>query len=338
MYFRKGLRLKMEELLAYLPEFSQQKILVLGDMIADEFIVGQPERLSREAPVLILQHDDHSILPGGGTNAANNVAALGGQVHVAGVIGDDNVGQRLNDYLQQQSIKTEGLIIDKSRPTSVKTRILAGGGQTVKQQVVRIDKLEQDDIDQEIEDQLLAYIERIIPEMDAIILSDYGNGVFTPRIKEEVIRLANKFGKITAVDSRYELFTFKDITIATPNKEETEKALGMKLDSKEKVSEAGRRLLDEMNAEAMLVTLGGDGMTIFDREGLEEHVPASNFTEVFDVTGAGDTVIGTLALALASDADLVSAMKLANYAAGIVVRKTGVATTNQEELSAVLSE
>ncbi|SJZ45082.1 bifunctional heptose 7-phosphate kinase/heptose 1-phosphate adenyltransferase [Selenihalanaerobacter shriftii] len=328
----------MKEPATYLPDFNKQNILVLGDIIADEFIIGQPERLSREAPVLILKHDDYSILPGGGTNAANNVAALGGQVYLAGVIGDDNAGDNLKSYLDDRGIKTKGLIIDKTRPTSVKTRILAGGGQTVKQQVVRIDKQENKDISKEIEDELLSYVEQIISKVDAIILSDYGNGVFTPRIKEEVIKLGNQNDKIIAVDSRYELLSFKDVTVATPNKEETEKALGIELDSEEKVQQAGERLLAEINADSILITLGGEGMTSFAEDGSSSHVPASNFTEVFDVTGAGDTVIGTLVLALASGADLEIAMKLANYAAGIVVRKTGVATTSPEELKEVLAE
>ncbi|MBM7623008.1 bifunctional heptose 7-phosphate kinase/heptose 1-phosphate adenyltransferase [Sporohalobacter salinus] len=328
----------MGELISYLPKFSQQKILVVGDIIADEFIEGEPERLSREAPVLILNHNNRSILPGGGTNAANNVAALDGQVYLAGVIGNDSLGVQLKDYLAEQSIKTDGLIVDDTRPTSVKTRILAGGGQTVKQQVVRVDKLKKSDIDSEIEDKLLDYIEQVLPQMDAIILSDYGNGVLTPRVKQEVIRLGNEADKIIAVDSRYELMSFENITIATPNKEETEKALGIKLDSKEKIDEAGRRLLEEMEADAILITLGGDGMAIFDRNGLKKHISAVNYTEIFDVTGAGDTVIGTLVLALASEADLVSAMRLANHAAGIVIRKTGVATTSCQELEKYLTE
>ncbi|WP_018249212.1 bifunctional heptose 7-phosphate kinase/heptose 1-phosphate adenyltransferase [Orenia marismortui] len=327
----------MTRLVDYLPLFSQQKILVIGDMIADEFIIGQPERLSREAPVLILQHTGHKILPGGGTNAANNVAALGGQVYLAGVIGDDRVGEELVDYLDKAGMKTEGLIIDSSRPTSVKTRILAGGGQTVKQQMVRVDKLKTDNISKEIEEKLLTYIEEIISEIDAIILSDYGNGVFTDRVKERVINLANQNNKITAVDSRYDLNTFKNITIATPNKEETEKAVGFPLDSPENIRKAGLKLKEELNSDAMLVTLGGQGMQIFSEEGIS-HVPASNYTEVFDVTGAGDTVIAALTLSLASKAKMVEAMKLSNYAAGIVVKKSGVATVNREELTEVIGD
>ncbi|ADL11773.1 bifunctional heptose 7-phosphate kinase/heptose 1-phosphate adenyltransferase [Acetohalobium arabaticum] len=328
----------MEEIVSYLSRFSQQKILVVGDIIADEFIEGEPERISREAPVLILNQNDRSVLPGGGTNAANNVAALEGQVYLAGVIGDDDLGIQLKEYLTGQNIKTDGLIVDQTRPTSVKTRILAGGGQTVKQQVVRVDRLKRSNIDSEIEDKLLEYIEEILPKMDAVILSDYGNGVLTPRVKREVIRLGNEAGKIIAVDSRYELLSFKNITVATPNKEETEEALGIKLDSKEKIDEAGRRLLEEMEADSMLITLGGEGMAFFNQAGLKKHIPAVNYTEVFDVTGAGDTVIGTLVLALASDADSVSAMRLANHAAGIVIRKAGVATTSCEEMKKYLTE
>ncbi|GAB6138145.1 bifunctional heptose 7-phosphate kinase/heptose 1-phosphate adenyltransferase [Halanaerobaculum tunisiense] len=325
----------MKQLLQYLPQFAEQDILVVGDMIADEFVTGQPERISREAPVLILQQDEEEILPGGGCNAANNVAALEGNVYLAGIIGDDLVGERLTATLDGLGLETEGLVVDDSRPTSVKTRILAGGGQTVKQQVVRVDNLETHPIAPEIESELISYIEDIIEEIDAILLSDYGNGIFTASLKEQVIELANRQDKIIAVDSRYELPTFSGITIATPNKEEVEAAVGFKLDSAEKIEEAGWKLKEVLEAEAMLITLGGQGMQLFtDQQTV--HVPASNYTEVFDVTGAGDTVIGTLVLALASGASLEEAMRLANYAAGIVVRKLGVATTTQDELSNVI--
>ncbi|WP_027338958.1 bifunctional heptose 7-phosphate kinase/heptose 1-phosphate adenyltransferase [Halonatronum saccharophilum] len=315
--------------------FSDKKVLVLGDMIADEFIIGQPERLSREAPVIILEHQDNKILPGGGTNAANNVASLGGQVYLTGVIGDDKVGKDLINVLNDKGIITDGLIIDKQRPTSVKTRILAGGGQTVKQQIVRVDKVKKDDISTKIEDEIISYVKSIMDKMDAVILSDYGNGVFTPRIKRETIKLANTFNKVVAVDSRYELKEFKEITIATPNKEEAEVAVGFKLGSKEDVERAGWKLKEELKAKAVLITLGGEGMQIFSDKG-SEHIPASNYTEVFDVTGAGDTVIGSLTLALGSGMDWIESMELSNYAAGIVVRKSGVATVSKEELLEVM--
>ncbi|MFP4016411.1 MAG: bifunctional heptose 7-phosphate kinase/heptose 1-phosphate adenyltransferase [Halanaerobiales bacterium] len=327
----------MAKLLDYLSQFNKQKILVIGDMIADQFIIGQPQRLSREAPVLILKQTEHNVLPGGGTNAANNAASLGGQVFLAGVIGADSVGKRLKDKLIELEIVTDGLIIDSSRPTSVKTRILAGGGQIVKQQMVRVDNLETQDISPEIEGQLLTYIESIIDKVDGIILSDYGNGVFTENIINKVIKMGNKHNKILAVDSRYQLKKFKNITIATPNKEETENNVGFELDSPDKVERAGWELKERLEAESILVTLGGEGMQIFTETGTT-HIPASNFTEVFDVTGAGDTVIATLVLALSSGASSVEAMKIANYAAGIVVRKSGVATTNIEELKRVLGD
>ena len=327
----------MEQLLEYLPLFADQDILVVGDMIADEFITGEPERISREAPVLILEHNDRQILPGGGCNAANNVNDLGGSVHLAGVIGDDLMGQQLTEKLAGLGLDTAGLIVDDSRPTSVKTRILAGGGQTVKQQVVRVDKLKTDLISQAIEDQLLAYVKEIMPQIDGILLSDYGNGVFTDRLKQEVIALANQQDKIVAADSRYSLPTFKGITIATPNKEEAEAAVGFKLDNPEKIEEAGWQLKEELEAEAMLVTLGGEGMQLF-ADGESLHQPASNYTEVFDVTGAGDTVIGSLVLALASGASFAEAMQLANHAAGTVIRKLGVATVTPPELREVIIE
>lgn len=327
----------MSKLGEYLSHFNSQKILVVGDMIADEFIIGQPQRLSREAPVLILEQTEHKVLPGGGTNAANNVAALDGQVYLTGVIGDDPAGIRLKNKLIELGIETEGLIIDPSRPTSVKTRILAGGGQIVKQQMVRVDNLETRDISVEIEDQLLAYLNSLIDKIDAIILSDYGNGVFTERIIDGIIKLAHTHQKFLAVDSRYQLEKFQGITIATPNKEETEKTVGFELNSAQSIEKAGWKLKEILCANAVLVTLGGEGMQLFSEQG-SFHILASNYTEVFDVTGAGDTVIATLVLALAAGASQIEAMRIANYAAGIVVRKSGVATTNVAELKNVLGD
>lgn len=327
----------MENLLKYLPQFHRQKILVIGDVIADSFITGIPQRLSREAPVLILKHTGDELRPGGGSNAANNVAALGGDVDLVGVIGRDQLGSRFRKMLEDLGIHTDGLIMDRSRPTSVKTRILAGGGPMVKQQIVRIDHLKRDPIDQEVEEELLLTIKETLPSVDAVLVSDYGNGIFTTRVREEIQAMAIKHEKILAVDSRYQLTSFKGMTIATPNQEETEAALGLPLDSKEKIEEAGWRLRELMEAEAILITLGGDGMQIFTQEG-SIHTPASNYTEVYDVTGAGDTVIAVLTLALASGASMVEAMHLANYAAGLVVKRTGVATASQEELRQLLKE
>lgn len=327
----------MSRLIDYISEFSKQKILVIGDLIADQFIVGKPQRISREAPVLILEQTEKSILPGGATNAANNIAALGGQVFLAGVIGEDSVGKRLKKKLEESGVVTEGVIIDPGRPTSVKTRILAGGGQIVKQQLVRIDNLEQRDIDTAIEDKLFAYVERVFKNVDGVILSDYGNGVFTERVINNLIKLAKDNNKIVAVDSRYQLQNFKDVTIATPNKEETENIVGFTLDSAAAKEKAGWQLKNLLRAEAVLITLGGEGMQLFSEEG-SIHIPASNYTEVFDVTGAGDTVIASLTLALAAGADKVAAMRISNYAAGIVVRKAGVATVCTSELEDLLKD
>ncbi len=327
----------MSILASYLAKFSQQKILVVGDIIADEFITGQPQRLSREAPVLILEQIENNLLPGGGTNAANNIAALGGQAYLAGVIGDDTVGNRLRGRLQELGIITKGLVVDSARSTSIKTRIMAGGNQTVKQQIVRLDNIEREHISPAIEDQLCSYIETVIDQVNGIILSDYGNGVFTKRIQKEIVSMANQHGQLIAVDSRYQLQSFQGITIATPNKEEAESVVGYKLNSRERIEKAGWQLKEELKAAAILITLSGEGMQLFTDRGTT-HIPASNFTEVFDVTGAGDTVVATLVLALVSGAGLIEAMKIANYAAGIVVKKSGVATVNISELKIALGE
>lgn len=316
----------------YIPLFKERKIMVIGDIIADEFIIGQPERLSREAPVLILLHRNTEILPGGGANAAYNICSLGGSVSLVGVIGDDRAGRLLSQFLQEKGIKTGGIAICQDRPTALKTRILAGGEQVVKQQVVRIDRLDRSPIKKDIEEKILDYISSGIENIDGILLSDYGNGVFTERVKREVIQLARKKKKVVSVDTRFNLRDFRGATIATPNLEEAGYALGRSITTQAEVIDAGKELLPQMDLDYLLITQGGEGMTIFTRGGDYKHIPAANYTEVFDVTGAGDTVVGTLTLALSSGADIYTAMKLANYAAGIVIRKSGVATVTPEEL------
>ncbi len=306
--------------------------MVIGDIIADEFIVGQPERLSREAPVLILRHQGRQILPGGGANAGNNIRSLGGEVRLVGIIGEDHPGHNLKSILEAKKINTEGLIIDKNRPTSLKTRVLAGGDQVVKQQVVRVDHLDTDDINRDLENNLLSYVNQNLDQIDGLLLSDYGNGIFTERVKEELIKMGKEQSKFIAVDSRYDLLGFEGTTIATPNLEEVSYALKEEIEGQSDVIKAGFKLIKKLKSKYLLITQGGEGMTLFTEDGNHTHVPVANYSEVYDVTGAGDTVVGTLILALGAGADPVKAMKLANYAAGIVVRKNGVATVSPREL------
>ncbi|MCC3144940.1 PfkB family carbohydrate kinase [Halanaerobium sp. Z-7514] len=321
-----------EDLIKYIKRFKQKKIMVLGDVIADRFVIADPDRLSREAPVLILRHKKEKVLAGGGANAAANIASLGAEVDLLGIRGDDPSGRALIAELEGKNIITEGIFVDASRPTAEKTRILAGGEQIVRQQVVRVDKLESSSISEKLQSYLLKYFRENIKEADAVLFSDYGNGIFSKKSCSRFIEAAAEHDKITAVDSRYQLDAFQGAVIATPNLEEASQVYGKELKTQAEVEEAGVEMRERFELKYLLITQGGDGMTLFAPEAKIEHIPAANFSEVFDVTGAGDTVVGTLILALAASAPVEIAIRLANYAAGIVVRKSGVAVVSEAEL------
>ncbi|MFW5999075.1 MAG: bifunctional heptose 7-phosphate kinase/heptose 1-phosphate adenyltransferase [Halanaerobiaceae bacterium] len=328
----------MNDLVSYINKFKTRSILVLGDIIGDEFIEGNPERLSREAPVLILRQQERRILPGGAANAGNNICSLGGDVKILGLVGKDESGRALLDCMQEKGMNTSRILKTGSRPTTLKTRVLAGGKQVVKQQIVRIDHLDSSPVGRDCERIIIERFHKLVDDIDAILLSDYGNGLFTSAVIEEVLMTADELGKIVAVDSRYSLPDFRGASIATPNLEEAGIVVGREIKSQREVEEAGKIILGEMDLDHLLITQGGDGMTLFAGRKNPVHIPAANFTEVYDVTGAGDTVVGTLVLALASGASPLGAVRLANYAAGIVVRKSGVATVSPEELKEVVKE
>mgnify|MGYP000102448082 CR=1 FL=1 len=322
----------MKNFLKYLENFKNTQIMVIGDIIADEFLIGRPERLSREAPVLILRRNNQKILPGGAANAAYNISALEGKIKLAGIIGYDNTGERLKEILINKNIDVSGVFKSKNRPTSLKTRVLAGGDQVVKQQIVRIDHLKNGSISDKLEEKIFNKVKENISETDGILLSDYGNGVLSSNLKNKIINFANKNGVLTAVDSRYNLLNFKGASLATPNLEEAGRAFGKELKNQDEVIKAGKTLIEKLDLEHLLITQGSEGMTLFNKYGDYEHVPVANFSEVYDVTGAGDTVIGTLVLSFAAGASISEAVEIANYAAGIVVRKSGVAVVTPEEL------
>lgn len=322
----------MKNFLKYLENFKKTQIMVIGDIIADEFLIGRPERLSREAPVLILRRNNRKILPGGAANAAYNISALRGDIKLSGVIGYDNVGEKLQEILVEKNIDISGIVKSDDRPTSLKTRVLAGGEQVVKQQIVRMDHLENKCITKKIEKKIFAKLKKYIDEVDGILLSDYGNGVLNSQLKYDIINFARDHNTFTAVDSRYNLLDFKGASLATPNLEEASRAFGKELENQDDVIKAGQSLIKKLDLEHLLITQGSDGMTLFNENGNYEHVPVANFSEVYDVTGAGDTVIGTLVLSFAAGASISEAVELANYAAGIVVRKSGVAVVTPEEL------
>ena len=324
--------MKRERLVEVLPRFQGKRVLVVGDLFLDEYLLGRPARISREAPVLVLEFEKRFCLPGGGTNPARNLQALGVQARMAGVVGNDDGGAELKSLLDTSGICTQGIVVDPERPTITKTRILAQDGSIVRQQVVRIDRLSREPLGEEATSRLVGYIERTAPEVDAILVSDYKSGV----VSDEVIRacrdLAIRHDKLLTVDSQGDLYRFKGFGLVKSNQLEAEATLGHGLDTEESFQAACRGLLAELGARAVVVTRGGNGLSLMEEGGPYLHLPVENRSEVFDVTGAGDTAIAVLTVALTAGAPVDVAAHLANYAAGLVVRKIGNATTTVEEL------
>jgi rfaE bifunctional protein kinase chain/domain len=312
--------------------FNGQRLMVIGDLIADIYLEGKISRISREAPVLILEHAGETLVLGGAANVINNVASLGGSVVAVGAVGADQPGAEIIRLLQDKQINTDGLYRDSTRPTITKTRIIAGGIAAVTQQVVRIDRESKKPIATAAQKQLLAQIEAWIPQVKGVILSDYGYQSITPLIREQTINWCRAQAKPCIVDSRYAIRSYKGVTIAKQNELELAAAVGYPLADEPTIQRAGRELLALLDAETVMITRGPDGITLFERNGLVTQIPVTNASEVFDVSGAGDTVVAGTMLALAAGASRLDAARVANYAAGVVVRKLGTAALNQTEL------
>ncbi|HWR06369.1 bifunctional heptose 7-phosphate kinase/heptose 1-phosphate adenyltransferase [Sporomusa sp.] len=328
-----------QNLLQYIDKLQNQKIMIIGDMVADVYLEGKISRISREAPVLILEHSHEIVVPGGAANAVHNAAALGGQVYAVGVVGQDNAGDQLTRTLQAKKVNTDGFIIDKARPTITKTRIMAGGQATVRQQIVRIDRESKDMINPDIEKAILNHITENIHDMAAVIISDYGSMTVSPAIRERVIAACNRAGIPSIVDSRYNIMAYEGIKLVKQNESEAAAAIGLKtLKDSRQQQQVAETMLSRLNAEVILITQGPEGMTLYNRNGTNTHIPVTNVSEVYDVTGAGDTVVATMMLALTAGANYVDAACLANFAAGVVVRKPGTATTTPKELKAAIGE
>ncbi len=313
--------------------FGGRTILVVGDIMLDRYIWGKVERISPEAPIPVVHVQRESDLAGGAANVANNIRALGGQVLMAGVIGQDGQGKEIVRLLRHERVDTKLIMQDDGRPTISKTRVIAHS-----QQVVRIDHENPRPINADLEEALLKKIKTIIPKVDAIILSDYNKGLLTPLLCAEVIALAKKYHKIITGDPKPDnIGNFKGLTLISPNQTETEKASRIKIVDQRSLRAAGQRLLEQLDCEAILVTRGEEGMALFEKQaGFSDiHTVAQ---EVYDVSGAGDTVISTLTLALAGGANFKEAAVAANCAAGITVGEIGVATTNQKELTQRIGE
>lgn len=309
-----------------------QKILVIGDLILDQYIWGKVQRISPEAPVPVVEVEKSTYIPGGAANVANNISALGGKVVLCGIIGNDNSGKILEKELQNKGIDTSGIVIDETRPTSIKTRIIAHS-----QQVVRIDREKKEKIGREIVKKLLEKIKIIIPEVKIISFSDYNKGMAEKILVKEIIKIAHKFKKKVIVDPKPANFEkFKNATLITPNQQEASLASHIEIVDERTLKKAAKKIMRNLNLEALLVTRGEKGMSLFKKE-KEVHIPAVT-SEVYDVTGAGDTVVGALSLFLASGADLITAVKFSNYAAGVVVRKVGTATATLQEIKEMLKK
>lgn len=313
----------LNRLTSYINKFDKLKILVIGDLMLDIFIYGSVDRISPEAPVPVVEIKKEVMMPGGAANVAANLKALGVTPILAGIIGNDNNGLLLKNLLNEMQIDNQ-FIIDDGRTTSTKTRVVAHS-----QQVVRIDKEEKHKIKKKDTDKLLSFIGDIKNSIDAIIISDYGKGMITKYLIEQLV--TNFSEKIITVDPKIENFYYyKNVTSLTPNNKEASTATNIKITDEESLIKCGKHILEKLKSKSLVITRGEEGMTVFTEENIT-HIPAVA-KEVFDVTGAGDTVISVFTSALAVGANYTEAAIIANAAAGIVVGKVGTATTNKDEL------
>lgn len=309
-----------------LAQIVGRRVLVLGDLMLDEFLWGRARRIAPEAPVPVVEIERETLHLGGAANVAANLADLGAKPSIVGVVGDDPGAQRLSEELEKSGIIAT-LVSDSTRPTTIKTRIIAHS-----QHVVRADREKKQAVDAQIEQAVADRFLKLLPEAEAVVVSDYQKGVITPSLLQKLLPEVARMGIKTCIDPKLRDFTpYTPATIITPNLHEAEIAVGFVIDSTDALLRAGRLLRERLGGVSLLVTRGEEGMTLF-----EEHVtdvPAVA-REVYDVTGAGDTVVATLAAALASGAEMIEAAALASHAAGIVVGKVGTATARPEEILA----
>ena len=310
-------------------QFKKARILVIGDFILDHFIWGKVERISPEAPVPVVHVQKDSYMPGGSLNVANNIHTLGGIVYPVGVVGRDREGRMLRKVIRQAGIDPGGIVYDRHRPTALKTRVIAHS-----QQVVRFDREKTECVSDEIQKNILKFFRQRLSACDVIIIEDYGKGVIEETLLKEVVHLARKQKKPVLVDPKEKHFSYyQGVTAITPNRKEAYGGFlnGRAEDREYSLDEVGWGLVRQLNSEAVLMTLGEDGMALYERNGSKTTIPTAA-REVFDVSGAGDTVIAVFGLALACGAKMKEAAVISNLAAGIVVGKLGTATVSQDEL------
>ena len=309
----------VEKLKSIIKKLNEAKVLVIGDLALDEMVYGDTERISREAPVLILQHTHTDYILGGASNAAHNASKLNdGKVSVVGVVGEDYQAEDLKNAFKLANVDCSSLITDSERKTITKTRISGSCSHSITQQIVRIDRQTNKPISPKTETKLIAEIERRIPECDVVILSDYHIGTLSDNVVQKVVDIATKHSKKVVVDAQKELDKYKGVLTMTPNLPDTQKHVGFYLNKKEDFIKAGKMILEQTGASYILVTCGAEGMVVVEKDEKFTHIPVFNKSEVFDVTGAGDTVTATYSLALAVGADPVYAAIIGNIAAGLL--------------------
>ena len=314
-------------------QFSKKRIMVIGDLMLDRYLWGRVSRISPEAPVPVVDIDSESIQFGGAANVVQNVQALHAEVIPVGIIGDDQSGKILKGLFKEKRLPIDGLIIDNDRPTTVKTRIIAHG-----QQVVRTDREVKSGVLKKIQNEITDFVKSQLASIDSIILQDYDKGLFVPRLIHQLIQLANEQKIPIHVDPKFDhFFEYRAVTVFKPNLKEVADKLGVRLNSDEQLEKAGIKLLEKLQCQAVLITLGELGIALFEKGKPWFKVP-TKAVKVHDVSGAGDTVIATLAVAVAAGGDFREAATIANHAAGLVCGEVGIVPVDRERLFQTMSD
>ncbi|HEY0003290.1 MAG TPA: PfkB family carbohydrate kinase [Pyrinomonadaceae bacterium] len=323
---------RKEKLAALVERFPERRVVVVGDLVADQFLYGEISRVSREAPVLILRHERTETTPGGAANCAANLSTLGAQVALIGVIGEDTAGEALLSRLREANVECRSVLAVPDHHTTTKVRILAGQVHSTRQQVIRVDYESEPLKDRGVRAQLRERLLEKVRTADAVIISDYNYGVVDEEMAAAVREAVARRSIPVLVDSRFHLQRFQGFTSATPNEDEVEQALGRQLTDTAALEAAGRELREQLGYRALLITRGNRGIVLFEEHAEPLHIEAVGARDAVDVTGAGDTVIAAYTLAIASGASFADAAQLANHAGGLVVMKRGTATVNRQEL------
>jgi len=321
-----------ERLDTLMKSMNGKRIAVIGDLMLDRYIWGNVSRISPEAPVPVVELDQEQDRLGGAANVAKNIKSLGGEPLLVGVIGADNSGKRLHEIIRESGFSADGIVVDGTRPTTVKTRVIAHN-----QHVVRIDRETKTDISFIIQNKILDVLHNRLQNLDGIIIEDYNKGVIVKGLITQIINLAHEFSKPITIDPKYNnFFEYRDVTVFKPNRKEVEEVLGIRLKDENAIAEAGKIILDKLHARNVLLTLGENGMTLFESDGSVSSVETMA-RKVSDVSGAGDTVISTLTMALAGNANIREAATIANFAGGIVCRYVGIVPIDKNELIETIS-